>query len=270
MAAIRYWGKLSPVATSEMLDDGPSFMSGAVIWCDSVSGNDANNGTSRKTPRKTFASARGLLTTLKSDLLVLMDGFSETISGAVTETKAGIHIISEIASGLGQARLIAGVDSALTFSGADVSITGVKFPAAAVSVPTLKLAMTGARAVLDTCAFEFGANDGGVGVQMSAVGGRISNSTFTATGANPAQACQLNGATAGYVIEQCTFDASSYFWTTGTALNVPSAAVNFVMSRNRLYNGSVIAIATGATGHIYFDSTADIDAASGNGINWTP
>lgn len=90
---------------------------GRVFFVHSVTGSDGNPGTEPSKPRATIDSAIGLCTADKGDLIIVMAGHAETISGATSLVVdvAGVQIV-----GLGRG----GLRPTLTFS-ATASIISV-------------------------------------------------------------------------------------------------------------------------------------------------
>lgn len=71
------------------------FTTGKYFFVDSNTGSDSNSGTTKTQPVATLDKALGLCTANKGDVIILMPGHSETITGAggITLDKAGVHIV---------------------------------------------------------------------------------------------------------------------------------------------------------------------------------
>lgn len=259
-------GRQSTVATSGILAAGLSYSSGDWVWVDSVSGAAGNDGLSRLTPKKTFAQGLALLAATEGDVMVLMNSFAETFSAQMSTALAGITVVGE---GVGSkiATLTAAVDAAFIFSGIGVRLFNLKFPAATVASAAAKIAMTGAGATVESCTIENGVQEAISGISFSAIYGRLKNCTLSATAAAIAPGVVFGGAIAGYEMDGCTFNGSSYGWATQVACHVSGTATNFRFTGNTLQNYSKILIATGCKGYVSFDDPEDI--GTGCSVDWT-
>lgn len=73
----------------------PEVLTGSVFFVDSNTGSDDNDGTTKDLPFATLDEALGHCTANKGDIIYLMPGHAETITGAggITIDKAGVSII---------------------------------------------------------------------------------------------------------------------------------------------------------------------------------
>lgn len=92
-------GGLINNGAQNVLGAGSLFTTGNVWYVSSVSGSNGNNGKSPRLPVATIAQAQSLATASNGDVIVLMPGHTETITGAagIAISKAGLTIV-----GLGQ------------------------------------------------------------------------------------------------------------------------------------------------------------------------
>lgn len=110
---------------------------GTYFFVSSSSGSNGNDGLSPSTPLATLAQAVSLCTSGLGDTILLMPGYSETISSAVAVSKNNVHII-----GLGGlAALTASASNIFTITGDNCEIAGLKMAIASTKVA---IVMTGA------------------------------------------------------------------------------------------------------------------------------
>lgn len=137
---------------------------GDVIYVDSANGsNTANSGTTPDKALATLAAAITAATANHADLIVLMPGHAETLTGAaaVAVSKAGIRIIS---AGQGSRRatftFTTAVGASFDITAANVTIENVVFTNG-IDAQTAMINVTGADVTFDGC--EFNTNTGTTG-----------------------------------------------------------------------------------------------------------
>lgn len=112
-----------------VLGSGALFTTGKVIYVSSVIGSNGNIGTDPNFPVATIAQAQTIATASTGDIVVILPGHSETLTTALTLSKAGVSYV-----GLGQGLLrpsitVNGTIDGINITGANVSIENIQFPA---------------------------------------------------------------------------------------------------------------------------------------------
>jgi hypothetical protein len=132
------------------------YTTGTVFYVHSGTGHASNAGTSAGAPLATIDSAINLCTAAKGDLIIVMPGHAETVSGASTiiPDVAGISII-----GLGTGRnrpvlTFSATGSKITVSGANTLVRNIVFTADVSAVVT-GVAVTAADVTFDNCQWDF-------------------------------------------------------------------------------------------------------------------
>lgn len=134
----------------------PEVVTGSVFFVDSSTGSDSNDGKSKDLPLATLDRALTLCTANKGDVIYLMPGHAETITGAggITLDKAGVSVI-----GLGRydARPAFLMDGAATVTAlvtaANVTVKNCVFRAGHADIAVC-FTITAKGFRLDSCLFE--------------------------------------------------------------------------------------------------------------------
>lgn len=237
------------------------WVSGDVWWVDgnNSEASDSNDGRERNAPLATLAQA--VTNAADQDIIVLMDGHTETITSTIGTNTTGLQIIGEgrsdgkptvkltfdMASGIG-----------LSFSAQGVSVRNIWFPAQAQANASAKInfdSSSFAFQLLD-CYFEADENsDGGVEVNISdANAGLISGCTFisTATDAQNAPELALSFDNVTIFIRDTVFDNGTVGWGNYYAMeNAPGSAATIYAQNISLLRGADILLDTDAVGHVH-------------------
>lgn len=203
--------------------DTPLLISAGVIFCHYGTGNDANAGTDRASPKKTISGAYSAAAA--NGCIVLLDGHDEPITASLTLAKAGLTICG--------AGMSAGVPTCVfqqqgagyfvfSVTAAGTTIDGVRFEASAGAGSSAMIDIQANEFVLRNSRVEVNANNPFGGVQ--AVTGTPSDlqfidTTFVCTGASGA-AAPLTGlygtvATTRVTLSGVTFDGGVTGFTAG-------------------------------------------------------
>ncbi len=226
-----------------------NYLSGNVLWCDSINGDDANAGTEPELPKKTWTSAQSVASA--NDVILLTPGFTETVSAANTLATANVTTIS-MGVGSAQARFTSAVAGVMwTLTGAGQKFYNCFFPASTAAT-TARIAISSATNVLlSGCFFECGVNDTTNCVSIAAAGARIEHSAFSVTASRPARAIQITGAVADCQFVDIDIDGGSFGWSSH-AFDVTAAATRILCEDVRLANRSDFYITTTATSYQLF------------------
>lgn len=240
-----YPSAFAPDGPDILADDG-NFVSGSVLWVDSVHGSDANAGTEPELAKATWVSAYSVAAA--GDLILLAENHAEVVSVAQTLNTANV---ATIGMGLGSAK------ARLTSAVAGVTITpnvaGLRFhnlylPAStAATTARFSVAAGGTDCVIRDCDFECGTNDTTSTVTVAGARTNVRGCTFTATASRPGRAILVSGAVASCSFEDVLIDGSSYGWVS-PAFGITAAATLLNLENIRLANRSdLVATTTGTS-----------------------
>src|SRR5688572_14864661 len=161
---------------------GQVYLSGAVQWLDTISGDNANTGTRPEQPVKTLAQA--VTNSTHNGVIVIGAGSAETLTGAQA---LGLNHLSIFGCGTGSSRprYTCGGAVAMFDVTAPTWIEGIYFPAS-TAAPTNRIGIGGAGTTVKDCYFECGANDTTRAVTVAASYARLDGCSFVATASRPA------------------------------------------------------------------------------------
>lgn len=239
----------------DTLSESPSYLSGSVIFLDTISGSNANSGTTPELPVQTLAQA--ITSSAANGLIVIGEGSSETLAGSQAVSLAGLSIIG---CGTGSSRpryTCSGAVVFLNVSGIGVYIENLYFPAS-TAAPTARIDLTSASCQVKDCYFECGANDTNRTIRIPAGGtnARIDGCSFVVTASRPAIGLEISGATTDCWIADCTFDGGSYGWT-DFAFKVSGAALRTTIVNTSMLRRSDFAVTTTGTSYKAFGLSSD-------------
>jgi hypothetical protein len=249
MASPNVWTNvLGPVGPSFAIVGG-HYLTGNIRWVDSSSGNDANTGLLPGSPKKTWSSA--YTASSANDSIVLLPGFTETITGAVAMATGNVCTVGLGAGAQMPTITTAVAGTALSFNAANIRFFNVAFAAGGVATG-VKIASTSTAAIIDGCVFTANTNDLQCIKVTAGSNLQVSNCSFTAqSGSTPTNAI-LGQTSTNVVVRDCSFDGGSAGWL-GYAVDFTTNAPTGLDVRNvPLYNKSGFRISvTGSTYHIF-------------------
>jgi hypothetical protein len=134
--------------THTFLGAGNLLTPGTVYYVNSATGSNDNNGTDPSTPKSTIAGAQSAATASKGDVVVIMPAHAETLTSALTLSKAGINYV-----GLGQGNLRPtltgnGTIDAVSITAANVTLQNINFAAPETDDQTAHVNVAAAGATL--------------------------------------------------------------------------------------------------------------------------
>lgn len=235
---------------------------GAVHWVDSVSGSNSNPGTESE-PLATLAQAITNATASNGDIILIKSGHTETLSGSVSISKAGLKIFG---IGSGSAAPNFGVSAAvdaLNISANDVEINNLYFVAGTTTSNTARINVDARNAKIKNCTFLCGQYDQStITLTANAIDCEIRNCTMTVSANGPDYGVIVESAGAhGLEITDCTFNGGSYNWDVG-AIYSNVAHLNFRYDSITLTGDAPIQHSnTGAKGVI-----SNVIAATGSSV----
>lgn len=243
----------------DQLASGPNLTvltTNKVLYVGSTNATDTdNNGEEAQRPLATLTQAQ--TTGTDYDIVVLRDGFTQTLASSFSITKALIFTGGGSNSGLPTARI--GVNLAATaglvVNPVDVEFRNIYFPAQTQANSAARIELWNARTLFRNCYFECNGNDG-LGVIQFRPGAnhmRFENCTFVNTATDPASRpgpalFGHAGFSGGFLtIKDCTFDGGTVGWknaaTGGWAIDLTTGSYTLVKLENlSLLRGADVAI----------------------------
>lgn len=225
--------------------------------------SDSNAGSERVAPLLTAAQA--VTSASAGDTIVFLSGHSETVSSAVTLSKAGLSLVGE-GAGLGVPKFTcSGTIAMFDITAAGVLLDNLYFPAS-VAVATARVRVGSGGAQLNNLSFDSGASDTNRALSLITGAGNVllRNTRFTATASGAATGLEVVNATSDVTMDNVTFDAGSFSWSS-YAFKGTSAITRLRATRIYLFSGSHVLLPTGTTG------TLAVAGATGDSrTDWTP
>jgi hypothetical protein len=133
-----------------VVGSGPSIpaSTGTYFFVDSSTGSNSNSGRDKDHPVATITYALTLCTASKGDVIVVMPGYTETVTAAITLSKAGVYVI-----GLGWGNLrptITGnfAGDAMTITAANVVVDNIRFAGPSTDAQTADINVAAAGVTL--------------------------------------------------------------------------------------------------------------------------
>lgn len=223
---------------------------GAVIWVDSVNGNDANTGTENE-PLATLGQAITNATANNGDIIVIKSGHSETLTSAITISKAGLKIFGIGESSAAPNFLVNAAIDGLDITGANVEINNLYFLAGTTIANASRVNINAANVRVKDCTFLCGAYDvSSITITSSGLYAEIDSCTFTVSANGPDDGIKVESASAvGIKISNCAFNGGTYNWD-NAAIYSAVAHLNYVYDTNTLTNDARITHTAAAKGWI--------------------
>lgn len=232
----------------------PESTTGTVYYVHTT-GADVNDGLTPLTPKQTLAGAVAAATTRKGDIILLMPGYIELLTGSVTINKEGVKIIG-MSSGvmnqpaIGPSAAYAGATAAVVVGATGVEIAGVKFQtaanAASAAVANLSIGNNIDDVYIHDCYFRTGVGAGEItSILFAGISARtnIENNIFETvdSGINPGAASAISNAVG--VLTDCEIIGNVFYgfvcpWDT-SAIYSNQANVNYLILKNSFFNLAV-------------------------------
>lgn len=224
---ITYQNGLGGTLGDSLVTCKPFISSVGAVYVSSLIGVDAGGsaGLNRDKPLATLSQAYTNSTT--DGVIVLLDGHTETLTGAFTIGKR-LTIIGEGSNaGIPTVTLYnnQAAGGLLTLSTAGVQLRNIKFPGNVQTCAVARLTLTAANIKLRGCYFECGSKDTGPAVSLGSGASQtgIRNTTFistaTLTTAQPESALKSAAAVTNLYMEGVTFDDGTVGFSNPYAYN---------------------------------------------------
>lgn len=237
----------------------PFLASGEVYYVSSSLGADSGSGKDRGRPWATLAFA--LTQVSANDTVTVLANHTETFDSGSFST-AGLTIIGE-GTGANRPRFAKDSDTAITFSGAGVTLWNLWFSASSAATTAHRVILSGASATVKECYFESGTNENSASACLSLTGSnaRIIDTTIISTATTAADqgytGISIGAAITDLLLDGVTFDGGAAGWSAGFAFVVAANAITRLKMVNvDLLNDSDITLATGTTGWIMTRNTS--------------
>jgi len=238
--------------------NAPFYTTGAVWYVSHATGTDAATpaGQNRTKPLATIGQAYTNAT--DGDVIVLMDGHTETRTAVLTLAKRLLIIGGGESDGKPTVKLTLDAAAASLFSitAAGVEIRNVWVQENTQTNATARIAVGAARARFKGCYFECGATDTGAAMQIGAVTTvELEACTFVSTAtlrtAQPLTAVSFNGTATDVRFRECTFDGGTVGFSAYWAVEGADDAVAGVTFEDcSLLRGADIIVNDDATGWV--------------------
>lgn len=234
-----------------------TFNSARVWYVYSGTGVDAASPAGRQREKPLATTAQAFTNAAPGDIICYLAGHVEAIGILGSMGKANIVQVSE-GTGTSRARFTSNVaDVMWEYTGAGCQLRNLYFPASTIAPVGARVQSRAASFLLKDCYFECGALDT-VPAFRTAAGSaqfRAQGTTFVATASQPSVGLELTVAVANPEILNCTFDGSSFGFSS-YALNGAAAATGLRGEGNQLLNNADAIFATGTTGYWYPGSSS--------------
>ena len=227
------------------------FVTGAVFWVSSVTGNDANAGTNRTAPKATLASAYTSATANNGDLIFFESGHAESLSSSQAFSKAGITLIG-LGSGSNKPRFtVNGNVDMFNLSAARNLLYNFRFPIGTAAHTARVNAAAGGCGLFD-CDFLCGANDlDTITIPDAGDDLEVNGCTFTISADGADAGIRVESATTvGLKIIACTFDGGSFDFD-DAGIHSAVAHTEYIYGNNILINKASIIHTAAAKGRCF-------------------
>lgn len=247
------------VLGDELVTETELYSTGFIYYVHSGTGSDSNSGVMRQKP---FASLVHALTLISAnDIIVMLDGHTETISAPQTLSLNGIRIVAEGSNnGVSTVRLTSSLNeqTMFTISGINVTLGNIYFPEGGTNATVARVIITGVKSMVRGCYFECGAGDanGTVDVKSTATGARFFSTSFVnvSTTTQPTCGLLMEGMT-DCELEAVTVDGGTVGFSVAgildsSAVAPTTAPLRLRCQQMRMLNGAGLVTGSGTTGYV--------------------
>lgn len=250
-----------------LVTSGPLQASGSVLYVSSVTGDSGSTGVNKARPIDNLTNA--LTAASNGDIIVLLDGHTETLAGAITISKNVVIVASGSASGIPSVTFTASGSgyNYFTITGAGVQLRNIKFLARAVSDSTPRVLVNNVANVrVIGCYFDCSGLDTGAAISVAAstTGFCCESSTFVATNtaANPAPGpgIDLAGATTDTRLKGLVFDGGTHGFTGGYGYSEFAAPTRRFAEQISMLRGADAFLSTTAAQSFWQPTSSSADA----------
>jgi hypothetical protein len=254
-----------------LITNSPIYTSGYIWYVSSAIGVDAASPRGRDRTRPLATLAQAHTSASDGDIIVLLDGHTETLTAAVTVSKRVKIVGAGRSGGKPTVKLTnnQASGSLLIFSGNHAQIRNVWIEEDAQSNDTTRISVTGDYFHMVDCYVESNSTSGGVAavtISSSAQTPMVSGSTFistaTALTGQPYSGIEMAGAVDGLRLSGVIFDGGTKGYGGFHALIDNAGMTDFLFEDVSLLRGAdmkIAAVATGIISGVSGDSSALIE-----------
>lgn len=208
----------------------PLISTGSVYYVSSVTGSASFSGLSKAQPLNTLANAQTAAS--NGDIIVLLDGHTETLSGALAITKNLTIVGSGSNAGIPTVVFRVSADVSLfTIAVQGVQLRNIRFQSStAAATATQRIDLSGNQCQIIGCYFDCSGNDTGSALLLaSGITGLVCKSTTfvatnTAANAPPGPGMDFVGTSTDVRLDGVVFDGGAYNFSGGLAYRESGAA----------------------------------------------
>lgn len=207
-------GIVSSATSADTFIKEDVYMTGAIRWVDSVTGNSGNPGT-ELLPLDTLANAVTASAASGNDIIIIKAGHTETVGSAITIDKASLKIFG---CGTGTSKPSFTCNFAgdcIDVTAGDVELNNLRFPVGTTANNTARINIGNSvnDVKVKSCDFLCGVRDIDTITLGDGAGHIIENCTFTISADGPDRGIIFESADSTAVtIKDCTFDGGSFGW----------------------------------------------------------
>lgn len=248
---------------------GPVYQDTGDVWfVDSTTGDDSYSGKDQKQPFATLGQA--VTSAGTHDIIVLMDGHTETITSTVTVSTAGLTIVGGgQSSGKPTVKLTNQQESAsmLVLSGLGVQLRNVWIEEESSAQSAVTVSVTGDSCSMRGIYWELDEATNAAGLDLALALGEsfsIRNSTFVSTAtsaADPPQAAIRNSGDGLLRMDGVTLDGGTVGFVNGYAYSESNSSTGFTQGFQvdsiSLLNGADMNVHASTVGYIQVSSDSD-------------
>lgn len=208
----------------QLVTGKPLFTTGSVIFVLSTTGDDLNTGLNKAQPKATLAGAQTAAT--NGDIIVLLDGHTESYSAALTLSKNLTIVGSGSASGVPTVNFRKGSaygGAIFTITAAGLQLRNIKIRESAASDNVDRVSVQANGVSIIGCYFESGDNDptaSAVQVNNAVTNLTVKSTTFISTSDGddlPGPGLLLTGTSTDFRYEGVIFDGGTVGFLNGLA-----------------------------------------------------
>ena len=240
-----------------LITEEPLYSTGSVWYVNSATGTDAASpaGRNRSKPLATLSQAH--TNAAAGDIIVLMDGHAETLTSAITISKAVAIVGAGKSSGKPTVKFTINASASYLFNvtGDDVQLKNLWLEENSQANSLTKVVVSGDGFRMVGCYVEANDNDDAACLSIHAGNGmRIEETTFistsTTTTTQPKSAIEVTLESNDLEMKNVTLDGGTVGWSDYYAFDATSNAINRLKATGvNLLNGSDMDL-TGCTGRI--------------------
>lgn len=258
---------IGEISGDPLVIDGQLHSTGQIFYVSSITGSGAFTGLNKDQPALTLGAAH--TAAAAGDIIVLLDGHTETYAAPLTISKAVTIVGSGSSSGIPTVSFNRSADTLIFEVGAGVQLRNIKFPGSSVSATAHRVDITNASIVMDGCYFECSNNDNGSGGQLllattNARDFKLRNTRFvcTSTATTPIAgvAVLVSAAVSDLTLTGVVFDGGTRGFASGYAYRETAAPTRRRAESISMLRGADVQLSASAVQSYWQTTTSTGDA----------